>query len=162
MALTANTLPSAVPYYATPFDAQNAMASAQTLVATGYMTNQLDIGAGRVTGMWATDFSALDVSSGDETYRFFLLGSNDVAWGNGNVEVLTFFDIAAATAGRIIATILGASPAIPMAGRAGMLQQKPFNNLSLGIVYRYVRGYAVIGGTTPTVTLTSWLSDISQ
>lgn len=169
MALTANTIPSQVPFYATPYDAQNAFTAAQTLVATGYLNNlnsgQIDLGganpssgAGRTEGMWCIDVTAIDFASADETYKLHLFGSNDVAFGNGNVELLAFHDLAAVTAGRQVATILGASPAIPPTNIAGTIFQFPFTNLMQRIVYRYLRAYAVIGGTTPTITLTSWIS----
>lgn len=160
MPLTANTLPSIVPDVVAAFDAATSFASAQTLTATGYMGSptQVDLGQGRMDGLWSVDITNIDISSGDETYRFHLMGSNDVNWANGNVELLAFHDIAAATAGRLVPTILGASPAIPATGLSGTILRIPFMNLMQRIVYRYVRGYLVIGGTTPTVTFTSWLS----
>lgn len=169
MALTANTVPSQVPFYATPYDAMTAFTAAQTLVATGYLNNlnsgQVDLGgsspssgAGRTEGMWCMDITAMDFSSVDESYKFCLFGSNDAVFGNGNVELLAFHDFAAVTAGRQVATILGASPAVPPTGAAGTILQIPFTNLMQRIVYRYVRSYVVIAGTTPSVTVTSWLS----
>jgi hypothetical protein len=169
MALTANTIPSQVPLYATPYDAMNAFTAAQTLTATGYLNNlnsgQIDLGgaapssgAGRTEGMWCTDITAIDMTSGDETYKLHLFGSQDVAFGNGNVELLAFHDLAAAVAGRQVATILGISPTIPPAGLAGTILQIPFTNLMQRIVYRYLRAYLVAGGTTPSITLTSWIS----
>jgi hypothetical protein len=163
MPLTANAMPTQVPDYAAPFDAQLLLASAQTLTATGFMgsPNQLDLGgsspvsgAGRVEGLWNIHFTAIDFASNDESYRFFLLGSNDVAFGNGNVELLALHDFAAVSAGRQIATLLGATPA----GLAGTILRIPFTNLMQRIVYRFIRGHVVIGGTTPSVTFTSWLS----
>jgi hypothetical protein len=169
MALTANTVPSHVPFYATPFDAQTAFTAAQTLTATGYLNNlnsgQVDLGganpasgAGRTNGMWVLDITALDFSSADETYKLHLVASNDVAFGNGNVELLAFHDFAAVTAGRQVATIFGATPTIPPTGTAGTILQLPFTNLMQRIVYRYLRCYLVVGGTTPSITVTSWLS----
>lgn len=169
MALTANTVPSQLPDLATPFDAMLAFTSAQTLTATGYLNNlnsgQVDFGgsspssgAGRKEGIWCFDITAIDMASADETYKFHLFGSNDVAFGNGNVELLAFHDLAAVTAGRQVATILGATPTIPPVGLAGTVFKIPFLTLRQRIVYRYVRAYVVIGGTTPSVTVTSWLS----
>src|SRR5207237_660095 len=123
--------------YALPFDAQNLLSTAggQTLTATNYMgaPTQIDLGgsapasgAGRTDGIMSVLITAIDVSSADESYRFFLLGSNDVAWANGNVEQLAMQDISAVTAGRIIPTILGASPAIPPTSRAGRYLRIPF------------------------------------
>lgn len=165
MALTALAIPSQVPDYISPFDAMNAMASAQTLTATGNMTTTLDLGgsnpvsaAGRCEGLWNIDITAVDMTSTDESYWFALLGSNDAAFGNGNVELLAFHDLAAVTAGRVIATLLGASPAIPRTGKAGEILRIPFTNLMQSIVYRYARGRVIIAGTTPSVTFSSWLS----
>lgn len=158
MALTANTLPSIPPEFTVPFDAMlDLSGGAQTLTATGYMgsPNQVDIGQGRLTGLMAIDISAIDVSSADETYTFYLLGSNDVSWGNGNVEQLATHNVGAV---RPIATILGASPAIPPTGVTGSMIFLPFTNLMQGIVYRYIRGYVVIAGTTPTITFRSWVA----
>lgn len=165
MALTANTLPAIPPEYDTPFDAAlDLSGGAQTLTATGYMgsPNQVDIGQGRLTGIMALDISAIDVSSADETYKFYLLGSNDVNWASGNVELLAMHDIGAASAVRQIATILGASPAIPPSGMAGTIIYLPFSNLMQRIVYRYIRGYVVIAGTTPTVTFRAWVAPLEM
>lgn len=169
MALTALAIPSQVTTFPCPFDAQLAFTDTQTLTATGYLNNlnsgQIDLGGakpvsavGRTDFIWSTDITTIDVSSGDETYQLVLLGSNDVAFGNGNVEQLGFYDIAAASSGRVIATLLGATPTIPPTGLAGMLIQRPATNLSLRIYYRYLRCRAIIGGTTPNIILTSWIS----
>jgi hypothetical protein len=165
MALTNNTLPSIIPHYTVPLDANMQFASAQTLTATGYINNSnavLDVQPGRFTGMLALDITAMDVSSSDETYKIALFGSNDNAFGNGNVDMLAFHDFAAATAGRQVATILAASPAVPPTGLAGTLVYMPFTNLMQGFVYRYLKLYAVIGGTTPSITLSAWISPIEM
>ena len=169
MALTANTIPSQVTTFPCPFDAMLAFGSAQTITATGYINNLnsglIDFGgsspvsaAGRTDGIWTVDLSALDVSSGDEFYQFYLLGSNDSAFGNGNVETLQSFDIAATAALRVIATLLGVSPTVPPTGLGGTIIQRPFTNLVGRIYYRYAKARVIIGGTTPTITVSSWLS----
>jgi hypothetical protein len=169
MALTANTIPSQVTTFPTPFDATLAFTDTQTLTATGYLNNlnsgQIDLGgakpvaaAGRTDFIWNIDITAIDMSSGDETYQLALLGSNDTNFANGNVELLSFYDIAAASSGRVIATLLGATPTIPPTGLGGMLIQKPATNLALRIYYRFLRARVIIGGTTPSITATSWIS----
>ena len=173
MPLTANALPSQVPSFAIPYDAQAAFCSAQTLTATGFLnsiagvvgTGQLDLGssnlinasssAGRYVSSWILNITAMDLSSADETYRFFLLGSNDIAFGNGNVELLAAHDFAAVTAGRFITPLLGASPV-----NTPSTQVLPFTNLMQKIMYRFLRAQVVITGTTPTVTVTSWISSL--
>jgi hypothetical protein len=169
MALTANTIPSQVTTYPCPYDALLAFTSAQTLTATGYLNNlnsgQIDLGgaspasgAGRTDFIWSMDITACDFSSNDESYKLYLFGSNDVAFGNGNVEELTSHSLGAVTAGRSVATIMGASPTIPPTNLGGTILQLPASNLMQRIYYRYLRAYAVISGTTPSITLTSWIS----
>jgi hypothetical protein len=163
MALTANALPTVVPDFSVPIDANLQFASGQTLTATGYVNNdnqQLDVGPGRLVGILALDITALDVSSSNETYSLALLGSNDVNWGNGNVELLLLRDFAAASSGRVVPTICGASPTVPPTGLAGSYVYLPFTTVSQRIIYRYLRLYAVLGGTTPSITLSAWVSPI--
>src|SRR5262249_2050237 len=162
MPIAGNAVPSQIPFQVAPFDINLALSTQpgpQTLTTTGYMgaPAQLDLGQGRVEGYWAIDVTAIDVVTGDERYDFFLLGSNDVAWANGNVEMLVMRNFGGGT-GRAIATILGASPAIPPTGAAGPLTIIPCSTLSQRNVFRYVRGYVQISGTTPSVTFHSWLS----
>ena len=172
MPLTAGALPSQAPTFAVPVDRATMFCDGQTLAVTGDLNNvntQLDIGgvaplagfavgsgAGRHQGMWVINVTAMDLSSADESYKFALLGSNDVAFGNGNVDLLAFHDFAAASAGRVIATLLGPSLAAPTRIYA------PFVNLRQGLVYRYLRARVVIAGTTPSITVTSWLSFTDQ
>lgn len=168
MALTINTVPSQVPYPPAPYDATNAFASAQVIAATGYansVNQQLDLGggnpvsaAGRTEGLWALNITNLKVSFGDESYKVHLLGSNDAAWANGNVDLLAMRDFAAATAGRQVPTIMGASLAIPPTNSGGLRVYTPFTNLFGNALYRYLRCYLVLAGTAPTITLTSWIT----
>jgi hypothetical protein len=159
MGLTANTLPSIIPHYTLPLDANMQFASGQTLTATGYVNGAnavLDLGNGRFTGILALDVTALDQVTGDETYKLFLFGSNDNTFGNGNVENLGCYDYGA-SANRIVATILGSNTSVPPAGRAGAIDALFFTNLRQGIVYRYLKCYAVLAGTTPSITLSAWV-----
>jgi hypothetical protein len=172
MALTANLIPSQVVTFPCPYDATLAFAgpaAPQTLVATGYVnalnSGQLDLGgakpqsaAGRTDFIWNMDITAVNMATGDEFYQFFLLGSNDVNFGNGNVDVMDFYDIAAAASGRIIPNLLGATPVIPPVGLGGMLVQSPASNLQCRIYYRYLRLRALMGGTGPSVTVAAWIS----
>jgi hypothetical protein len=173
MPLTANPLPSTVPpaTFAIPYDSAAAFCSAQVLTATGFLNNLnsglIDLGAtgsaalgsvssaGRYVAAWALNVPAMDLSSVDESYKFFLLGSNDVAFGNGNVELLAARDFAAVTAGRFITPLMGASPQ-----NAPFTQIIPFTNLQQKILYRYLKCQVVIAGTTPSVTVTSWISSL--
>ncbi|MCK1718868.1 hypothetical protein [Bradyrhizobium sp. 141] len=165
MALTNNTLPSIVPEFTLPLDNLTQFCSAQTITATGYFNDEnavVTLGEGRFTGMLALDITALDVASGDETYKICLFGSNDNAFGNGNVDMLAFHDFAAASAGRQVATILAPSPTIPPTGRAGSIIAIPFTNVMQGFVYKYAKLYGVLGGTSPSITMTAWITPIEM
>lgn len=169
MALTALAIPSQITTFPCPWDAALAFTDTQTITATGYLNNlnsgQIDLGGatpvsavGRTDGIWNMDITALNLATGDESYTFRLLGSNDVAFGNGNVELLEQYDIAATAALRNLANILGINPTIPPTGLAGMLIQRPFTNLCCRIYYRFLRAHMVAVGTGPSVTISSWIS----
>ena len=131
---------------------------AQTLTATGYLGNglQLDVGPGLFEGYWIIDFTARKQSTGDESYTFYLLGSNDPNFANGNVEILDAQNFGGA---RSIAAIPGASPALPVpVTGSGEVNYDPVLNMKSGIVYRYIRCYLVVAGTAPSVTVNSWLT----
>ncbi|TBY41592.1 hypothetical protein [Rhizobium leguminosarum] len=161
MPLSQSALPSIVPDWDVPFDTLTAFANGQTITATGYVNAiqaQVDIGVGRWIGKLNIDISALDLSSGDETYRLFLLGSNDAAFANGNVEILNVQDFAAASAGRLVPTIVPASDAVPVARKSASRFTIPVTNQRGIYVFRYLQLYAVLGGTTPSITLAAWLA----
>jgi hypothetical protein len=160
MALTTfqPTLPAVAPLTAIPADVNLQWAAAQTIAATGYLNNvntQLDIGAGR-TGF----FAVVDLTAQAGTtpnFQFHVFGSNDVAFGNGNVEDLMEFDYAPATAQRLVPTIVGGSIAVPDPGRVGSLIIKPFWNLGQGMItYRYLRLYVVMTGAGASLTMSAW------
>lgn len=169
MALTALAIPSQVAEFPTPFDALLAFTENQTVTATGYLNNlnsgQIDLGGaspvsavGRTDGIWNLLLGTTNFGTADESYTFRLLGSNDVAFGNGNVELLTMHDVAATAALRNLTAILGATPTMPPAGLAKTLFQIPFTNLMQRIYYRYLRAHMVAVGTGPSVIVTSWVS----
>ena len=108
--------------------------------------------------MLALDTTALFVTSADEFYQFYLMGSNDVAFGNGNVELLCAWDFGSASSNRMVTTILGATPTIPPTTRAGAMLAKPFTNMTYDrYVFRYLKLYLVTGGTTPSITCSAWI-----
>jgi hypothetical protein len=169
MPLSSGALPSQPSQYAVPYDARAAFCDQQNRTSNGDFDNvnpTIDVGgpvqfpsgaglgsaAGRIDGIWIVNATVLDFANGDETYRIHLIASNDVNFNAGNVDLLGFVDFAAAPAGRIIATTMGAS--LPAPTRI----YQPFCNLRQGILYRYAKLRLTVGGTTPSITLTSWLS----
>lgn len=169
MALTASLIPSQVTTFPCPYDATLAFCSAQVVTATGFITGNvnatIDLGganpisaAGRTDFIWNLLVTAANFGTADESYTFRLLGSNDVAFGNGNVELLVMHDLAATAALRSLTTILGATPTIPPTNLAGTLFQFPATNLMQRIYYRYLKIQLTVVGTGPSVTITSWIS----
>lgn len=157
----ASPLPSSLPQRVVPLDVLTAFSTGQTLTASGYVNQlqqQVDIGVGLWEGRLSLELSALDLSSGDETYRLFLLGSNDPAFGNGNVEILATQDFAAATAGRLLPTVAPASNPAPPATRQSGRFVVPVTNLRGTFLFRYLQLYAQLAGTTPSITLSAWLA----
>ena len=161
MALTNNPLPIVPSNFVLPIDAALEFASAQIISATGYINNVntvVDLGAGRFDGVLALNLTAIFTTTGDETYKMFLFGSNDSAFGNGNVDVLTAYDWGAA-ANRSVATILGTNySAIPPTNLAGQIYARPFTNLVGAFLFRYAKLYLVEAGTTPSMTLSAWIT----
>lgn len=166
MPLTQSTLPSIVPDWDVPLDIATAFANGQTLAVTGFINavqTQVDIGVGRWIGKLNLDISVLKLSALDETYRIFLLGSNDITFGATNVEVLASQDFAAAVAGRLVPAFAPASNAVPSAGKSSSRFTLPVTNQRGIFVFRYLQLHAILGGTAPSITLAAWLAgDLSS
>jgi hypothetical protein len=161
MPLTNNPLPNLPSQFVLPIDANLEFASAQTIAATGYVNNLnpvLDLGGGRFDGVCALLISNLKVSVTDETYKFALIGSNDIAFGNGNCDLLAFHDFAGLAANRVLATVLAASPTVPPTSRSASLIAMPFTNYVQDFIYRYAKLSLTVGGTSPTTTLAAWIT----
>lgn len=130
-----------------------AAGAAITATETGSVI--LDLGAGGdgagaslVDGALIADVTAIDVATGDEGYTFILEGSPDATFGTAaNITVLAMQKIGGAT---------GAAPLGTADGAGRFLI--PFRNERNGTVYRYVRLYTVIAGTSPSLTFSAFLA----
>ncbi len=162
-------LPSVLPQINNPFDAQTALTdiTGNTLTASGYSQFAsaqaiADLGYGNAEYQWALSISAIDVASADELYKFCLIGSNDVAFGNANCELLGYQEYAAASSARVVANKLAPVGAtgvvIPDPNSTGSWDTFPFYNYRNGQTFRYVSLYLVISGTTPSISFKSWIS----
>lgn len=108
----------------------------------------LDVGAGLVKGHLVVDVTAMDVTTGDEAYSLMLEGSPDAAFGTaGNIRVVSELRIGGAT----FTAPNGAADAV---GRFAI----PFRNERNGTLYRYLRLYTLIAGTTPSITFSAFLA----
>jgi len=145
------------------FDAQTCFTGGvtpQTFTASGYFTSggqptQLDVGPGLFDGYWVIDWVSRKQSAGTEEYTVYILGSNDPAFGAGNVEMLSVQDYGASrTALAPSGVPIGASPDVT----SGETDYIPLLNFRSGIVYRYIRSWIDVNGTAPSATVNGWLT----
>jgi hypothetical protein len=117
-------------------------ASAAGTVAT--VAKVLDVGAARLDARVIVDVSSIDTVTGDESYRIRIQGSNTADLSTGVVE------LAALELG-------GATPTGDTAADAVGRREIAFTNEVNGVVYRYIRVYALIAGTTPSLIYTAFV-----
>lgn len=126
-------------------DAGAITASAAAQVAAA--NKILDMGNGRFDGTAVIDVSAIDISSTDERYQIVVQGSNSPTFASG-IENLATLD-------------LGAT-----ASRGGGAQNSVVGRYEIGVtneqfdtVFRYLRLFTVVSGTTPSINYTGFLSN---
>lgn len=121
-------------------DAQLQFSAAQVLSATAVSTNSIDlgtarqIGVGEPMGVLLTVDVAADFTTTDETYSVAMQTDDNSSFSSPT----TLF-----------------TQAIPAAQLA--LGKRVFLPLPLANVERYIRLNYTLGGTTPSITLSSWL-----
>jgi hypothetical protein len=143
MALQRSSLPINAATRAAPFDALLSFTppGGETFTASGWLTgaaaNVVTLGpsisptqqqsptttpgaAGRSQGLWMLSVSAASFAGGNESYQFFLYGSNDPTFTAGNCDLLGVYDLAATSALRLgfPAGQSSASTAFPTIGPA--------------------------------------------
>ncbi len=98
----------------------------------------------RMDAVVVIDVSAIDITSGNETYKLIVVGSNDPGLATGNVE------LAAIQLGK------GASLEI-LNGADSVTGQYEifFSTNQAGTLYEFLGLYVVAGGTTPSITFTA-------
>lgn len=121
-------------------------AGAITSTETGSLI--LDMGDSLLEGDLVLDVTAMDVTTGDESYQFKLQGSPDAAFGTaGNIRVLAELIVGGATG----ATPNGAADTV---GRFII----PFRNERNGTSCRYLRLLTTVAGTTPSINFVGFLA----
>ena len=106
-----------------------------------------------IMGDLLLEVSALDIASNDEIYDLVLQFSSDSDFGTaGNIQDGVSISLGAKEVKR---TDSDKDDAV---GRFIL----PFRNEFDGTTYRYVRLYAVVAGTTPSITLTARLAKMFQ
>jgi len=131
-------------------DSQLLLSDAQALTATAVSTNTIDtalatneIGTGEPMALVFVVDTAADTVSGDETYQFQLIQSANANLSSQDVLLQT--DTAFITRSYLVA---GAKVVIPIP--AGMKTK------------RYLGARYVLGGTTPSVTVTAFIQPLNM
>lgn len=109
----------------------------------------LDMGAGRFDGVVTVDVSAIDIVSNDEEYNIIIQGSNSASFASG-IENLAMLN-------------LGATEVRDGGGQDSTVGRYEIHvtNEQADTVYRYIRAYTFIAGTstTPSINYTAFLSN---
>ncbi|PSC03805.1 hypothetical protein SLNSH_16990 [Alsobacter soli] len=95
------------------------------------------------------DLTGIDISSNDEVYRLLIQGSNDVNFASG-VENLAVKEWGAPA----VLPGAGGVGATPVVGR----YEIGFTNEQADRIFRYIRAYWVVAGTTPSIQGSVWLA----
>lgn len=127
-------------------DAYNTYSSAQALNASARSTNVIDhqatrnLGNGEPMALVVLVTTAADHTTGDETYTAKLQADGDEAFGSA-ADITPEYTI----------------PRTAIAGQRYVIPLPP------GVtVERYTSVYYTLGGTTPTLSVTSWLAPMSM
>lgn len=127
-------------------DSQNVFSSAQAITASGASTNLIDLGAdnnlgiGEAMAVVITVDTAADGTTTDETYKFGVQADDNSSFSSPATVVERTIGYAALTA--------GSKHVIPIPPDTSM--------------ERYVRLYATLGGTTPSITFSAHLMPMSM
>lgn len=119
------------------------------LTADGYVGSQHDqLSAAATDCVLVVNVESIDIASTDETYKFYILGSN-VA-NRSDAEVLGFFQTGKASA------LTGSQETRD--GAAGDRFVVPFRTEKNRTRFRYVDLYLDVAGTTPSIAFNAYIS----
>jgi hypothetical protein len=133
-----------------PMDAETRFCEDKTITADGAIQEAsadviLAIGPGFKEGIWATNVSALDQTTGDETVILILQATNDADFTTAaNIVEL----------GRLILGAAAPGGVDLLTGRYNI----GFHNERNGTTYKNVRLYADVAGTSPSLTFDCWIT----
>lgn len=125
-------------------DSQNQLSDAQALTATADSTNYIDLGVDRDIGrgepmaaVIVVDVAA-DITTGNETYQFQIETDDNTSFSSSTIIADRTIAAASLTAGSV--------HVIPLA-----LANE-----------RYIQGVYTLGGTSPTVTVTTFIQPMNM
>lgn len=124
---------------------------AQAIIDLGGNQGATPVQNARIDAVAIVDVTAIDISSGNETYKVLVVGSNDPGLATGNV-CLGAIELCVAGAGDV------PNNASNVTGRAEIM----FTNNLAGNFYEYVGLYLVIAGTTPSINIESFIAVLPE
>jgi hypothetical protein len=105
----------------------------------------IKLGAGRVDGRVIVDVTALDITTGDESYRIRLQLSTSATFAAGNVTAVTLeLGDSTVTGSSVDSTV----------GR----YELPFCNEVNGVLYAHARLFTFAAGTTPSINYAAYIA----
>lgn len=102
----------------------------------------------RIDAMLVVDVTAIDIASGNETYKIMLLVSNDPNFAAGNVV-----QAAGVMVGKG-ASLDGINMKDSVTGR----YELGFTNNIAGSIYQFAKLYLVLAGATPSINISSFIA----
>jgi hypothetical protein len=107
----------------------------------------LDVGTGNYSGVWNVDVTACAVDGGDESYLISLQGGDSADFDGDYIELASLNIGDKDVTGHSIDRTTGR-------------YKIPFTNNVDGTVYPYLRVWTDVTGAAPSVTFSSWLTDV--
>lgn len=102
----------------------------------------------RIDAVAVLDVTAIDISSGNETYKIIVIGSNDPNFASGTGQMLGEIELGKG------ASLDGFDMLDSVTGRYELL----FCTQQGGTIYENVGFYLVAGGTTPSITVVGFVA----
>lgn len=102
----------------------------------------------RIDAYCIVDVTAIDIASGNETYKIMLMLSNDPAFGSGTAVNAAMIEVGKG------ASLDGLNMKDSVIGR----YELGFTNNVAGAIYQYAKLYLVLGGTTPSINISSFIA----
>jgi hypothetical protein len=106
----------------------------------------LQLGPGRFEGVLIIDVSAIDVASADEVYNLVLQGAATSAFTTNEILAQMSLGATAARPGAAVTSVVGR-------------YEIPFITEQHDTTYEWVRLYADVGGTSPSITFKAFIAE---
>lgn len=105
-----------------------------------------EVGPGRFEAVMIIDVIAIDLSSADEVYHLCLQGSPDNTFATKENVAQISLGATAARPGGAVNSVIGR-------------YEVPFTTDQHDTVYRWIRLFTDVSGTTPSITFKAWIAE---